>query len=128
MPPIHMERAESAIRTVIAFTEAFNHHDIIAMLNLFSDDCIYEASSPAPDGMVHKGKTAITHYWQEYFTRSSQAHLKIEQTLGFGLRCIVLWCCDWVDPSGSTSHLRGIDIFLVQNNLITEHQSYTKRN
>ena len=126
MPPIHMERAESAIRTVIAFTEAFNHHDISSMLKLFAEDCVYEASFPAPDGAVHKGKTAISDYWQKYFARFSQAHLKIEQTLGFGLRCIVLWRCDWVEPSGSGSHLRGIDIFLVQNDLITEQRSYSK--
>ena len=126
MTPIRMERAESGIRTVLAFTEAFNRQDLQAMLNLVSEECLFQAPSPAPDGAVHKGKIAITQYWQEYFSSMARAHLRIEETFGFGFRCIILGRFDWVDATGMPAHLRGIDIYQVHNNLITEQLSYTK--
>ncbi len=126
MSPIRMERVESAIRTVITFTEAFNHHDVPAMLNMVSETCALEAATPAPEGAVYKGKAEITRYWQEYFASHPQARLKIEETLGFGLRCIALWRRDWLDEDGNPAHLRGVDIYQVQNGLITELHSYRK--
>ncbi len=126
MSPVRMERVESAIRTVIAFTEAFNRHDLPAMLSLVSDTCIIEDTTPAPDGAIYKGKDEITRFWQDYFTGHPQVRVKIEETLGFGLRCIALWRRDWLDSSGNPAYLRGIDIYQVQNGLISEHRMYRK--
>jgi ketosteroid isomerase-like protein len=126
MSPIRMERLESGIRTVLAFSEAFNRHDLAAMLNLVCEDCVLETSSPAPDGGVYKGKASITQYWQDFFAQKADAHLKIEETNGLGFRCVALWRLDWIDASGQPLHLRGIDIFIVQNNQISQHLSYSK--
>ena len=126
MSPIRMERIESGVRAIISFTDAFNRRDLSAMLQLVSTDCIFEAASPPPDGAVHKGKTAIVQYWQGLFTRFPHAHMKIEESLGYGLRCISRWRMDTTDSSGNTTHLRGLDIFRFQNELITEHLSYIK--
>lgn len=126
MTPIHLEHIESGVRTVIAFTEAFNRHDLPGMLGLLSEDCILEAASPPPDGAVYRGKATLSLFWQDYFTRSYNAHLKIEETAGFGLRCVVRWRCDWTDGAGLPTHRRGVDLFRVQNGLIAEHLSYVK--
>jgi len=121
-----MERLESGVRIIIAFIEALNNHDLPAMLKLVSEDCILEASFPAPEGVVLNGKPALTEYWQDFFTESPDAHLKIEEAFGFGQRCLARWRGEWTDTTGKPTHLRGIDIFRVQNGLITEQLTYVK--
>jgi predicted SnoaL-like aldol condensation-catalyzing enzyme len=126
MTPARMDRLEAGVRTVIAFNEAFNQHDVPAMLALVSDDCIFETASPAPDGTPLTGKRAITDYYAEFFARSPDAHSKAEQAFGFGYRCILLWHHTWIDAAGIQQHVRGADIFRVQDGLIREKLSYVK--
>jgi predicted SnoaL-like aldol condensation-catalyzing enzyme len=126
MCPIRMERVESAVRVVIAFNEAFNQHDVAGMMQLMSDDCVFENTSPAPDGTRYSGKEAVTQYWQDFFAQSPHAHIKVEELVGLGLRCIMRWRYDWVDQAGISGHVRGVDIFRVQNGLIVEKLSYVK--
>jgi ketosteroid isomerase-like protein len=126
MSPIRMERVESAVRVVIAFNEAFNRHDVAGMMQLMSDDCVFENTSPPPDGAVLLGKEALTQYWQGFFAQSPHARIKIEEIFGFGLRCIMRWRYDWVDETGKPGHVRGVDIIRVQNGLICEKLSYVK--
>jgi ketosteroid isomerase-like protein len=124
MTPIHMDRIESGVRTILAFTEAFNRRELSGMLHLISDGCVFEPAS-IDNGRVC-GKPAISHYWQEFFTSFPQAHLKIEEAFGFGMRCIARWSCDRIDSSGATYHLRGVDLFRIQDGLISEQLSYIK--
>ena len=62
MSPARMSRLESAIRVVLEFNEAFNRHDVAGMMQLMSDDCIFENTNPAPDGAVYSGKEAVTRF------------------------------------------------------------------
>jgi len=54
-----MSRIESAMRVTLAFYEAFNRHDVAGMMQLMSEDCIFENSEPAPDGVVYSGNDSI---------------------------------------------------------------------
>jgi predicted SnoaL-like aldol condensation-catalyzing enzyme len=126
MTPIRMEKIESASRIVMAYIEAFNRHDIPGIVQFVSDDCRFEDSSPAPDGTVYKGKAPISQYYQAFFDRFPQAHLKAEELLGYGIRCMLRWQLDWIDPSDNPAHVRGIDLFRVQQDLICERYSYIK--
>ena len=126
MSPARMSKVESAIRVVLEFNEAFNRHDVAGMMRLMSDDCVFENTSPAPDGTVYSGKGAVTQFWQDFFRDSPQAHIEIEEIFGLGMRCVMRWRYDWVDPSGKTGHVRGVDIFQVKQGLISEKLSYVK--
>ena len=126
MCPIRMSRLESVIRIVLAFNEAFNRHDVSGMMELTSDDCIFENAFPAPDGDVYSGKEAVTRFWQDFFRESPQAHMEIEEIFGAGIRCIMRWRYTWVDMEGNQGHVRGVDIFRVKNGFICEMRSYVK--
>jgi predicted SnoaL-like aldol condensation-catalyzing enzyme len=126
MSPIRMEKIESAMRVVLAFNEAFNQHDVAGMMQLMSEDCVFENTAPAPDGAVYKGKGAVTQFWQEFFRESPQAHIEIEEIFGMGMRCILRWRYEWVDAAGNQGHVRGVDVFKVQDGFITEKLSYVK--
>lgn len=121
-----MSKVESAIRVVLAFNKAFNRHDVVGIIQLLSDDCLFDDSYPAPDGTVYTGKEAITQFLHNFFRKSPQAHIEIEDISGFGHRCVMRWRCEWIDEAGNKQHMRGIDIFHEQNNLIFEKLSYIK--
>ncbi len=121
-----LARMEAALRTVLAFNDAFNQHDVAGMMRLMSDDCVFENTSPAPDGAVYAGKEAVTQFWQDFFRASPRAHIKIEEAFGLGERCVMRWRYTWVDEAGNEGHVRGVDVFRVRNELICEKFSYVK--
>jgi len=126
MSPIRMSKLESAMRVVLAFNEAFNRHDVTGMMQLVSDNCVFENTDPAPDGAVYTGKEAISEFWQDIFRESPHAHIEIEEIFGLGNRCIMRWRYDWVDTAGENGHVRGVDIFQVKEGFICEMLSYVK--
>ncbi len=126
MSPTRMSKIESATRVVLAFNEAFNRHDVAGMMELMSEDCVFENTASAPDGTVYKGREAVTQFWQEFFRESPKAHIEIEDVFGMGYRCVMRWRYDWVDAAGENGHVRGVDIFQVRNGLIREKSSYVK--
>ena len=126
MSPIRLSRLESAIRVVLEFHEAFNRHDVAGMMQLMSDDCIFENTVPAPDGAVYSGKEVVTQFWQDFFGESPHAHIEIEEIFSFGERCIMRWRYSWVDTGGDRGHVRGVDIFRVRSGSIREKLSYVK--
>lgn len=126
MSPIRMSKIESAIRIVLEFNEAFNRHDVPGMMQLMRDDCVFENTSPAPDGTVYSGKEAVTQFWLDFFRESPQAHIEIEDIFGLGIRCVMRWKYEWVDAAGHKGHVRGVDVFRVENGLICEKLSYVK--
>lgn len=107
---------------MLAFNEAFNQHDVDGMMKLMSENCVFENTFPAPDGTVYAGKETVTRFWQEFFHQSPQAHIHIEEIFGLGLR----WRYEWTAKDGSRGHVRGVDIFKVQDGLISEKLSYVK--
>ena len=126
MSPIRMSRLESAIRIVLEFNEAFNRHDVAGMMQLMSDDCVFENTDPAPDGTVYSGKEVVTKFWQNFFQESPHAHIEIEEIFSFGIRCVMRWKYQWVDAGGEKGYVRGVDLFQVKNGFICEKLSYVK--
>jgi len=121
MSPIRMAKIESAIRLVLQFNEAFNRHDVTEMMQMMSEDCVFENTDPFPDGTVYSGKEAVTCFWQDFFREAPQAHIDIEEIFGMGNRCIMRWKYSWGE-----GHIRGVDIFKVEDGLISEKLSYVK--
>ncbi len=126
MSPVRLTKMESAMRTVLAFTQAFNRHDVDGMMDLMSEDCLFEDTYPPPDGDVYTGKKTVTEYWRDFFRRSLHAHIDIEDVFGLGDRCIMRWRYSWVDEKGEKGHVRGADIYLVRDGAIREKLSYVK--
>jgi len=48
---------EDPAETVRKFDAAFNRHDLIALADLITDDCVFESTEP-PDG--HRDRSAVT--------------------------------------------------------------------
>ena len=128
MSPVKMSKIESGIRAVLDFNKACNRHEVQEMMKLMSDDCIFESYEPAPDGRVYSGKEEIAQFWAAFFSEVPDALIKIEDISGFGKQCIMKWKHQWGDASGTQQHIRGLDVFRVEDGLICEILSYVKGN
>lgn len=64
MCPNRMSKIESEMRVVLKFHEAFNRHNIKAMMELKSDEPRFENAGPDPNGAVYTGKEAIRHFFR----------------------------------------------------------------
>lgn len=127
MSPVKVSKFETAIRVVLDFNEAFNKHDIDGMMTLMSDDCVVEHFHPAPDGTVITGKDAVRQFWQAFFRESPQARIKPEDVFSCGPRwCIAHWRYIWDEAAGDKGYVRGADIYLVKDGLISKKLSYVK--
>jgi hypothetical protein len=116
-----MSRIETGMRLALAFYEAFNNQDLPAMTALISDDCVLEASTPAPDGRLCEGKAAITGFWQETFRSSPDLQIELQDIFGLGRRVVAQYRL-----ADSGTLLSAVDLLRVQSEAITEIKSYTK--
>lgn len=121
MSPARLSKVEAGARIVLEFNEAFNRHDVAAMMKLTTEDTVFENTHPAPDGTRFSGKAAVTRFWEDFFRESPKAHIEIEEIFGLGNHCVMRWKYSWGD-----GHVRGVDIFKVRDKLICEKLSYVK--
>ncbi|HLT46653.1 MAG TPA: nuclear transport factor 2 family protein [Rubricoccaceae bacterium] len=116
---------EATLDAVARFNEAFNAHDVDAVMALMTDDCLFDSTRPPPDGERVEGQAAVRAYWEAFFARSPQAHFEAEEVFGCGDRAVVRWTYRWV-RDGQPGRVRGVDVFRVRDGKVSEKRSYVK--
>ena len=115
----------ATLATVEKFNEAFNRHDVDAVMNAMTEDCIFENTAPSPDGTRIVGAEAVRAYWTKFFTNNPDAFFEAEEVFADGDRCVVRWIYRKT-KDGKPWHLRGVDIFKVRNGKVAEKLAYVK--
>jgi ketosteroid isomerase-like protein len=111
---------DDALRVVQRFGAAWGAHDLDASLALVTDDCVFDATGPAPDGRRCVGKAAIRAAWQPIFDDAASV-FEEEELFAAGDRVVQRWRYSWAD-----GHIRGVDVFRVRDGLVAEKLSYVK--
>jgi ketosteroid isomerase-like protein len=111
---------ESPIDLVRRFGAAWAAHDLDGTLRLISDDCVFDATGPAPDGTRHVGLDAVRKAWQPIFD-DVNSNFEPEETFAAGDRVVQLWRYDW-----NGGHVRGVDVFKIRDDKVVEKLSYVK--
>ena len=109
--------------TIDRFNEAFNRHDVDAVMDLMTDDCIFENTSP-PDGGRFVGQAEVAGAWRELFATSPDAVFEGERVEVLGDWAFVQWVYRWGD--GEADHVRGVDLIRVADGKLAEKLSYVK--
>jgi ketosteroid isomerase-like protein len=109
-----------ALALVEAFGRAWAEHDLDAALSHLSDNCVFDATGPAPDGTRHVGPEQIRKAWKSIFEDPGSS-FEPEETFGAGDRVIQRWRYCW-----EGGHVRGVDLFKVTDGRIAEKLSYVK--
>ena len=113
--------SESTLTVVERFNAAFNAHDVDAVIALMTDDCVFENTTPPPDGERFEGQAAVRANFAQFFHESPQAVFEFEDTFACDDRACVRWLYRW-----DTGHVRGVDVFRVRDGRIAEKLSYVK--
>lgn len=115
----------ATIQTIERFNEAFNRHDVDAVMALMTDDCLFEDTAP-PDGQRYQGQAAVRALWERFFHASPQALFETEELWAAGAHCLVRWVYRWQDANSQPGHVRGVDLFQVRDDKVAEKLSYVK--
>ena len=108
------------------FGAATSRHDIDAMTAEMTDDCVFESTGPAPDGVRHEGAEAVREQWVQLFAGSTDAQFTEEDTFHADDRALVRWSYGWVSEDGTPGHVRGVDVLRFRDGRISEKLSYVK--
>jgi uncharacterized protein (TIGR02246 family) len=111
---------------IIRFNDALNAADVEAMMRLQTPDCVFENTSPPPDGARIVGAQAVREFWQAFFQGSSEARIEPEEVFAMGDRGVMRWTYRWKNDKGESGHMRGVDIYTVRDGRIAEKLSYVK--
>jgi steroid delta-isomerase-like uncharacterized protein len=117
--------SQATLDLIHRFNQAFNRHDVDAVMALMTDDCVFDSTRPAPDGERLEGRERVRDFWERFFARSPEARFETEDLFAAGDRCVVLWRYSWV-REGRSGHVRGVDVFRVRDGRIAEKLSYVK--
>jgi ketosteroid isomerase-like protein len=111
----------NTIDVIERFGAAWGAHDLDATLALVTDDIVFESTGPAPDGIRFEGRDAVRGAWEPIFA-DPDAIFTVESThCVSGDRVAQCWIYDWGD-----GHVRGVDLFIVRDDLVSEKFSYVK--
>jgi ketosteroid isomerase-like protein len=124
--PAHDALTAATAETVERFNEAFNRHDVDAIMALMTGDCVFENTAPAPDGERYEGAAAVRSFWEHLFTVSPHARFEVEDAYASGDRCVVRWLYRWVTRGGAEGQVRGVDLLRVRDGKVSEKLSYVK--
>jgi ketosteroid isomerase-like protein len=110
----------SAVEVVQRFGDAWGAHDLDGVVAMLTDDCVFDATGPAPDGARHVGPDAVRAAWKAIFD-DSDSRFEAEETFAAGDRVVQLWRYSW-----DGGHVRGVDVFRVRDGRVSEKLSYVK--
>lgn len=121
------EMAEVATDLLQAFAEAWNRHDVDALMSFMSDDCAFEASA-GPDicGSRHVGREAVRAAFAEVWTTFPDAHWGDARHFVHGDRGVSEWVFTGTRADGTRVEVQGCDLFTFREGKISLKNSYRK--
>ncbi len=115
----------SASSAINAFNDAFGRHDIDAVMDAMTPDCVFEDTSP-PDGRRYEGHDEVRAAFARFFASSPDARFDAEDSITIADRAVVRWTYRWDTGANGAGHVRGIDLFVIRDGKVAEKASYVK--
>ncbi|MEZ0314642.1 MAG: nuclear transport factor 2 family protein [Myxococcota bacterium] len=111
-----------------AFAQAWNRHDVDALMAAMTDDCVYEASvGPELSGKRYVGKVAVRRAFEELLARFPDAQWTNPKHFIAGNRGVTEWVFTATAPDGTRIVNQGCDVFTFANGKIAVKSAYRKR-
>ena len=117
--------SKQTLAAVEKFNAAINKHDLNAVMNAMTDDCVFDNTNPPPDGTRFVGAEAVRAFWEKFFASNPDAVFETEEMFATGNRCVVRWIYRKT-RDGKPWHLRGVDIFKIRDGKLAEKLAYVK--
>ena len=110
-----------------AFADAWNRHDIEALMDFMAEDCLFEASA-GPDvcGTRYAGREAVRSGYAEVFANFPDAQWRSPRHFVCGDRGVSEWTFTGTRTDGSRVEVNGCDVFTFRDGKIAIKNSYRK--
>ena len=107
--------------------EAFNSHDVDAVMSFFADDCVMDMPrGPAPGGRRLVGKEEIRAGVQSRFDGIPDIHYGDDRHWSCGDRGVSEWTIRGTQANGEPIEVRGCDLFEFTDGKVTLKNSFWK--
>jgi len=109
------------------FADAWNRHDLDALMSMMADDCVFEASAgPQVDGQRSEGKQAVRAAYAAVFETFPDAHWADPRHFIAGDRGVSEWTFTGTRADGTRVEVAGCDLFTFRDGKIVVKNSYRK--
>jgi ketosteroid isomerase-like protein len=110
-----------------SFAEAFNRHDVKAIMSHMTDDCVFEASAgPDFNGEKFTGQKQVKKAFENVFGMFPDAHWGNPRHFILGNRGFSEWIFTGIKLDGTKIEVTGCDLFTFKNGKIAVKNSYRK--
>ena len=115
------------VETLKAFLDAFNRHDLDAIMEFFVDDCRFDAPrGPHPWGRRFAGKDPVREGLWGRFKGIPDVHYGEGRHWVSGSRGVSEWTLTGTSVSGERIEVRGCDLFEFRDGKIAVKDSFWK--
>ncbi len=122
-----MHDTKITISLLHAIADAFNAHDVDAIMSLFADDCVLEMPrGPEPGGRRLAGKAQVREGIQSRFDGIPDVHYGDATHWLCGDRAVSAWTLRGTQRTGEAIEVRGCDLFEFVDGKISRKDSYWK--
>lgn len=109
------------------FAQAWNRHDVDALMSFMTDDCVFVASAgPSVDGKRFEGSEAVRDAYAKVFDTFSDAHWGNAKHMVSGDRGVSEWTFTGTTADGGQVEVDGCDLFHFKDGKIAVKNSYRK--
>lgn len=121
-------RSEEGSFTLLErFADAWNRHDLDALMSMMTDDCVFDASSgPQVHGQRSEGRQAVRAAFAAVFDAFPNARWASPRHFIAGDRGVSEWTFTGTQRDGTHVEVTGCDLFTFRNGRIAIKNSYRK--
>jgi ketosteroid isomerase-like protein len=110
-----------------AFLDAFNRHDLDAIMEFFTDDCVFDfPRGPSPGGTRAEGKTEVRALLATRFEGIPDVHYGDDRHFIAGDRGASEWRLTGTTRDGKRIAVQGCDLFEFRGDKVVRKDSYWK--
>ena len=119
--------AEVTVEDLQAFADAWNRHDVDALMTFMTEDCVFE-SSAGPDacGRRYAGRDAVRAGFAEVWNTYPDARWSNARHFVQGDRGVSEWTFTGTRVDGTRVEVHGCDLFVFRDGKIALKNSYRK--
>jgi ketosteroid isomerase-like protein len=122
-----MADAQVEIPQLEGFLDAFNDHDVDAIMSFFSDDCVLDMPrGPGPGGRRLVGKEQVREGIRSRLDGIPDIHYGDERHFACGDRGASEWTIRGTQATGEPIEVRGCDLFEFRDGKISRKDSFWK--
>ena len=120
-------RGDPSVETLQAITDAFNRHDLDAIMEFFADDAAFDTPrGPDPWGSRFEGKVAVREGLAMRFSGIPDVYYGEDDHFVAGDRGASEWTLTGTTTAGERVEVRGCDLWTFRDGLVSRKDSFWK--